>query len=129
MVNLTKKLGNFIAGLTKTKPDELTAPRAWLIDPENQTVTPQEYTAKLVSETLGPEAEGFNLDNNNNILWCLQAPTNQRHAYYFARMVEPFSVRRYNRGLIISLGPDGQWDKNVIADWLRWYDKQNIWGD
>ncbi len=104
--------------------EELTAPRAFLINPLDQSVTPLEYTDTLVADTLGPLAEGYKLDNENNILWALDAPTNKRWSYHFEYMCDPFSIRRYNLGLIIALGPEGQWDEGTIAEYLRFVDKE-----
>ena len=106
-------------------------PKAWIIDPEKQTITERQVSARewesLISEIVGDDAEPFTLDNYGNKLWYSDTDTNDRYAYYIG-MVPPSDVRRYSKGLIISLGPI-YWNEDTIRDWLCWYDKQNVWGD
>lgn len=96
--------------------------KAWIIDPETQSITEkQEPNMKLlIPEIVGDDAECFKLDNHDNVLWCSDTDTYERYAYYF-EMPYPFNVRRYSKGLIISLGPT-YWDEDTIKDLLRWYD-------
>jgi hypothetical protein len=103
--------------------------KAWVIDPVDQSITlsHEKHIESLVSEIVGDDAEDFNLDLNV-IWWRNNTDTNDRYAYYFERMGDPFSVGRYSKGLIISVGPK-YWDEDTINDCLRWYDKQNVWGD
>jgi hypothetical protein len=80
---------------------------------------------------VGDDADCLPLDNHDNVLWYSDTATNPRYAYYFERMNDPFNIRRYSKGLIISLAPAkaAHWDEDTIREWLRFYDKQNIWGD
>jgi hypothetical protein len=109
----------------KQKP----AAKAWVIDPIERSITPrhEKHIESLVSEIVDEDAEYFDLDLNV-IWWCSNTDTNDRYAYYFERIGDPFSVRRYSKGLIISVGPK-YWDEDAIKNGLRWYDRQNIWGD
>ena len=101
--------------------------KKWVIDPAKQTFTErtEERLDDLIDEVLGNEYDCLPLDSNTD-LYCSDTPTNPRYAYYFCRTVEPFSMRRYNRGLIVSRGP---WDETTCKEWVRFYDKKNIWGD
>jgi hypothetical protein len=100
-------------------------PRAWEIDPVTQSVTPQEYERikPIISEIVGVDAKALRLDNSDNVVWVSEVPTNSRYAYYFERMGGMFSNRRYNKGLIISLGPTA-WDEDAIEYYLRIFDKR-----
>jgi hypothetical protein len=108
---------------------QLTA-KVWLIDPVTQSITPKQGThiESMISEIVGEDAECFKLDNHDNVVWVSDTDTNSRYAFYFEGMDYPFSVRRYSKALIISLGFN-YWDIETINDWLRWYDKRNIYGD
>src|ERR1700751_5476911 len=102
--------------------------KAWIINPEKQSITEvQEPNMKsLVPEIVGDDAEPLGLDNHDNVLWCSDTDTNERYAYYFEGMPEAFGIKRYSRGLVVSLGP-AYWDEDAIKNGLRWYDKRNIW--
>jgi hypothetical protein len=110
------------------KPQSLPA-KAWIIDPETKSITEiQEPNMKLlVPEIVGDDAESFNLDNNDNVVWLSDTDTNERYAFYF-EMPYPFDVRRYSKGLVVSLGP-AYWSEEAIQNWLVWYDKENVCGD
>ena len=43
-------------------------------------------------------------------------------------MSYPFDVKRYSKALVVSLGPD-YLDTDTILDYLRFYDRRNLWGD
>jgi hypothetical protein len=51
--------------------------------------------------------------------------TNSRYAYFFEGMDYPFDVKRYSKALVVSLGPNF-WSLETIADYLRFFDKQNV---
>lgn len=103
--------------------------KVWIIDPVKQSLaelcTPN--IASLVNEVVGDDAECFKLDTANNVVWMSETDTNKRYGYYF-EMDYPFSVRRYSKGLVISLGPN-YWGTETILDYLVWYDKLNTFGD
>jgi hypothetical protein len=82
----------------------------------------------LIAETVGEEGDCYKLDNGGNVVWMSDADINSRYAYFWEGMPYPFNVRRYSKALVISEGPH-YWDLATIMDWLRWYDKKNIWGD
>jgi hypothetical protein len=54
--------------------------------------------------------------------------TNSRYAYYFERLPYPFDIKRYSKAAVVSLRPV-YWDIDTISDYLRWYDRKNLWGD
>jgi hypothetical protein len=102
-------------------------PKAWLIDPLAQTVSPQEYDhiKPLIHEIVGPDAQALKLDNHDNVLWCSDIPTNSRFAYHLEMMGPPYCERRYNKGLIISLGSPA-WDEETIRCYLRMSDNRQL---
>jgi hypothetical protein len=120
MLNLLKSF------LPKPKP----VTKVWLIDPVKRSVAEIEnhHIPSLVSETVGDDAECYKLDNHDNVVWLSDTDTNKRYAYYFEGMDFPFDVRRYSKAIVISLGPNF-WDIDTIESYLRFFDKQNIYGD
>lgn len=106
--------------------DDISKPRAWLIDPVAHKVTLRdyEYTKLSIRDIVGLDAECFNLDNNHdNICWVSNIPTNGRYCWFFEMMGgAPYCERRYNQGLIFALGP--HWDSGTISFYLRFYDRR-----
>jgi hypothetical protein len=106
-------------------------PKAWIIDPKNQTITPvdhRDYSWRaLISEIVGDDVFWLKLDNNA-VLWCTDVSIpNQNTAYYFEYMCDPWSTRRYSRGLIVSMGLKIYWDTETIKFCLRWH-QRDAWG-
>lgn len=104
--------------------------KVWLIDPVKQSVAEIDnaHIPSLVSQLVGDDAECYKLDGKQNVVWMTDTDTNARYAYYFEGMDYPFSVKRYSKALVVILGPN-YWDLDTIGDWLRWFDKKNVWGD
>ena len=99
--------------------------KVWEINPETRSITPREpeHIPDLISEVVGPDAKFLELDNNDNVIWVSNTPTNPRFAFYFEMMGPPYCERRYNQGLIISLGSP-PWDSGSIHYYLRIFDKR-----
>jgi hypothetical protein len=111
------------------EPKKLTA-RAWVIDPLLQSITEMKhpYMPALIEPIVGLDAECYKLDGKQNVVWMSDIDTNKRWAYYWEGMDYPFNIKRYSKALVVSLGPQ-YWDIDTIADYLRWHDKKNPWGD
>jgi hypothetical protein len=97
--------------------------KAWIIDPVNQSITLKEGPnfKSLIPEIVGDDAESLKLDNHDNVVWVSDTDTNERYAYWFEGMGDPWNVFRFSKGLIVSLGPL-YWDVDAICAYLRWYD-------
>jgi hypothetical protein len=100
--------------------------KAWIIDPETQSITekesrPQEI-GSLISEVVGEGAECCKLDLCGNAMWYSDTDTNDRFAYVVEGMGHPLCVLHYSKGLIISLGP-AYLDKDTIRTWISWHDE------
>jgi hypothetical protein len=104
--------------------------RAWLINPVNQSATEVDSLnlASLIDETVGNDAEAYKLDNSENVCWMSNTDTNSRYAYFWEGMCSPFDYKRYSMAIVESMGPD-YWSLETISDYLRFYDKENVWGD
>jgi hypothetical protein len=104
--------------------------RAWLINPINQTITEIDspHLPSLISETVGQDAEAYKLDNNNNVCWMSETDTSSRYAYFWEGMDYPFSEKRYSKAVVESMGSN-YWSTETILDYLRFFDKKNIYGD
>lgn len=109
----------------KKKP----APKAWLINPVTESVTEIDnpHMPSLIGE-IGDDAEVYKLDNNNNVVWMTDTDSNLRYAYFWEGMCYPFSEKRYSKAIVESMGPN-YWDIETIKDYLRFYDRKNVWGD
>ena len=105
-----------------------TTAAVWLIDPVRQSITEIDtpHLESLVSATVGDDADCFRLDTKYNVAWMSDTDSNPRYAYYFEGMDYPFNVRRYSKSVVVSL--DKSWSADTISDYLRFYDKQNVWG-
>ena len=112
------------------EPEKKLVAKAWLIDPRNQSITQisNPHFPSLVSQFVGEDAECYKLDSKQTVVWMSDTDIYKRYAFYFEGMDYPYDVRRYSRALIVSLGPI-YWSRDTILEWLRWYDKQNRYGD
>jgi hypothetical protein len=110
-------------------PKKRTA-KVWVIDPIRQSVLEisNPNLPSLIDQTCGADAECYMLDGTQNVVWMSDTDTNARWAYFFEGMCYPFDVKRYSQGLVVSLGPN-YWSVETISDYLRFFDKQNIYGD
>jgi hypothetical protein len=123
MISLFKRL------LPTPEPKKQIA-KVWVIDPIRQSVSEisNPHLPSLVDETCGDDSECYRLDGTQNIVWMSDTDTNARYAYFFEGMCYPFDVKRYSTALVVSLGPN-YWSTETIEDYLRFFDKKNIYGD
>jgi hypothetical protein len=108
-------------------PKPAPEPRAWIIDPEHQSVTLLEKpnVPELIDSIVGEQAEMLTLDHDN-VVYVSDVDGGGQYAFYFERMFGPFSQRRYSKGLLLSFGePQTQWGEDTISYYLRFLSRKN----
>jgi hypothetical protein len=105
--------------------------RILLIDPRNQSITEIDDTdlASLIDIHLGDQGvDHLQLDHDNSC-WYSNRTISNRYAWYFEGMATgEYEERRYCMGIMVGFKEGKALDKATLLDYLRWYDKQNIYG-
>jgi hypothetical protein len=103
-----------------------------VIDPRKQSIAQVDDTdlTSLIDSYLGDTGvDKLQLDHDNTI-WFSDKKISNRYAWYFEGLATgEYEVRRYGYGIIVGFGENTAWDKVTLVDYLRWFDRQNVWGD
>jgi hypothetical protein len=106
--------------------------RLLVIDPRNQSIREVDDVdlPSLIDSLLGDTGvDNLQLDHDNSI-WYSDKVVSSRYAWYLEGMATgEYEIRRYCMGILVGFKEDKAWDKTTLLDSLRFYDKQNPWGD
>ena len=106
--------------------------RLLVINPRNRSIKEVDDVdlGSLIDSLLGDTGVNkLQLDHDNSI-WYSDKPVSSRYAWYLEGMATgEYEVRRYCMGILVGFKEDKAWDKVTLLDYLRFYDKQNLYGD
>jgi hypothetical protein len=130
---ITQLIANlFSAKETTPEPAASMLKRILLIDPRNQSITEVDDIdlASLIDLHLGDiGVDNLQLDHDNAV-WYSNRTVSNRYAWYFEGLATgQYEERRYCMGIMVGFKKGKAWDRATLLDYLRWFDKQNVWGD
>jgi hypothetical protein len=68
--------------------------------------------------------------DHENAMWFSDKKVSNRFAWFFEGMATgEYEERRYCMGILVGFGEKTAWDEATLLDWLRWYDRKNLYGD
>jgi hypothetical protein len=106
--------------------------RILVIDPRKQAISEVDDTdlSSLIDSLLGDnEGDRLQLDHDNSI-WFSNKNVSARYGWYLEGMATgEYEERRYCMGILVGFGENTAWDEYTLLDYLRWYDKNNVWKD
>jgi hypothetical protein len=106
--------------------------RILVIDPRNQSIREVDDVdlPSLIDSLLGDTGvDNLQLDRDNSI-WYSDKVASNRYAWYLEGLATgEYEVRRYCMGILVGFKEDKAWDKATLLDYLRFYDKHNLYGD
>jgi hypothetical protein len=106
--------------------------RILVIDPRNQSIREVDDSdlPSLIDSLLGDTGvDNLQLDHDNAI-WYSDKVVSNRNAWYLEGLATgEYEVRRYCMGIHVGFKEGKAWDKTTLLDYLRFYDKYNLYGD